>query len=80
MTALLDFRKAFDLVDHHILIVKLLILGVKPTFVNWIIDFLKDRRTDHVETTNTKATKCLYLLRQLKCAGLNFIAVSLGVS
>ena len=33
-TALLDFRKAFDLVDHHILVAKLLSLGVKPTVVN----------------------------------------------
>ena len=43
-TALLDFRKAFDLVDHNILVGKLHILGVKPTAINWIIDFLKDRK------------------------------------
>jgi len=43
-TALLDYRKAFDLVDHHLLIAKLFSLGVKPTTVNWIIDFLRDRQ------------------------------------
>ena len=41
---LLDFRKAFDLVDHHILVAKLLSLGVKPTVVNWVIDFLRSRQ------------------------------------
>ena len=43
-TALLDFRKAFDLVDHHILVTKLLSLGVKPTVVNWVINFLGSRQ------------------------------------
>ena len=45
-TALLDFRKAFGLVDHHVLIAKLYSLGVKlkPTIVNWIVDFLRDRQ------------------------------------
>ena len=43
-TAILDFRKAFDLVDHQILISKLFSLGVKPTTVNWIIDFLPNRQ------------------------------------
>ena len=36
--------EAFDLVDHHLLIAKLFSLGVKPTTVNWIIDFLRDRQ------------------------------------
>ena len=43
-TALLNFRKAFDLVDHHILVGKLLTLGVKPTVVNWVTDFLRNRQ------------------------------------
>ena len=43
-TALLDFRKAFDLVDHHILVAKLLNLGVKPTVVNWVSYFLRSRQ------------------------------------
>ena len=37
-------RKAFDLVELHILVAKLLNLGVKPSVVNWIIDFLRDRQ------------------------------------
>ena len=30
--------------DHNILVGKLLTLGVKPTAINWIIDFLRDRK------------------------------------
>ena len=41
-TAPLDFRQAFDLVDHNILVLHT--LGVKPTAINWIIDILKDRK------------------------------------
>ena len=41
--ALLDQKKAFDLVDHNLLIAKLYSLGVKPTIVNWVADFLRDR-------------------------------------
>ena len=43
-TALLDFRKAFDLMNHNILVGKLHILGGKPTAIKWIIDLLKDRK------------------------------------
>lgn len=38
--ALLDYRKAFDLVDHNLLIAKLPSYEIKPTVVNWIVDFL----------------------------------------
>ena len=41
---LLYFDKAFDLVDHNILVGKLRTLGVKPTAINWIVDFLRDRK------------------------------------
>ena len=40
---LLDYRKALDLVDHNLLIYKLKDLGVKPTVINWIPDFLRNR-------------------------------------
>ena len=41
--ALLDFRKAFELVDHNLLIAKLFSYGIKPYVVNWIADFLRGR-------------------------------------
>ena len=37
-TVLLDYKKAFDLVDHSLLISKLYSLGVKTTVANWIRD------------------------------------------
>ena len=40
---LLDFKKAFDLVDHNILVAKLYSYGIKPTVLNWIVDFLRNR-------------------------------------
>ena len=40
---LFDYRKAFDLIDHRILVDKLCKL-VQPTrIINWIIDFLSGR-------------------------------------
>jgi hypothetical protein len=41
--ALLDFRKAFDLVDHNRLVTKLINYGIKPSVTNWITDFLPKR-------------------------------------
>ena len=41
--ALLDFKKVFELVDHNLIISKLFSLGIKPSVVNWIADFLRER-------------------------------------
>ena len=41
--ALLDYRRAFDLVDHNLLIAKLLSYGIKSSVLNWIVDFLRNR-------------------------------------
>ena len=49
---LLDYRKAFDLVDHNVLMYKLKYLGVKPTVINWIADFLRNR-TQRVKLNNS---------------------------
>lgn len=40
----LDISKAFDLVDHDILLVNLKNLGLGPTIVSWIKSFLADRK------------------------------------
>ena len=39
----LDFRKAFDLVPHHILIQKLTAYGIKSVLIHWINSFLTNR-------------------------------------
>ena len=65
-TALLDYRKAFDLVDHHLLIAKLFSLGVKPTIVNWIIDFLRNRQQRVKRNNNSNEDMILALAGQFK--------------
>ena len=40
---LLDYRKAFDLIDHSILLGKLKTLGVPPFLLKWISSFLSSR-------------------------------------
>ena len=42
-TMLFDYRKAFDFIDHRILIDKLERLVMPRSILNWIIDFLSDR-------------------------------------
>ena len=54
-TALLDFRKAFDLVYHHAFIARLYSLDVKHTVVNWIVDFLRDRQ-QRVKINETRSS------------------------
>ena len=39
----IDFSKAFDIVDHGILLLKLIFLGLPPVIVNCVISFLTDR-------------------------------------
>ena len=40
---LFDYQKAFDLIDHRILVQKLRKLDLPIEITNWIIDFLSDR-------------------------------------
>ena len=37
---LLDFSKAFDRINHQILIKKMRLLGIDNSLINWVIDFL----------------------------------------
>ncbi|XP_071956837.1 uncharacterized protein [Antedon mediterranea] len=39
-----DFRKAFDLIDHTIAVKKLIDIGVQPELMPWICDFLSERK------------------------------------
>ena len=41
---LFDFRKAFDLIDHHVLARKLSSYDIPRPLMCWIIDFLMDRK------------------------------------
>ena len=41
---LLDYRKAFDLVDHSTLVAKILGLRISHGIARWVCDFLMDRR------------------------------------
>ena len=41
---LTDFSKAFDRIDHNILICKLVKLGVRPCVISLIVDFLECRQ------------------------------------
>ena len=40
---IMDYRKAFDLIDHSLLITKLKGYSINPCIINWICDFLMDR-------------------------------------
>ena len=40
----IDFSKAFDIVDYSILLPNLVVLGLLPLIVNWVISFLMDRK------------------------------------
>ena len=41
---LLDFSKAFDRINHKILIKKMHLLNIDKSLINWVIDFLIQRR------------------------------------
>ena len=41
---LTDFSKAFDLIDHKIALTKLLGMNAPPVLVQWVVDFLTNRK------------------------------------
>ena len=42
-SCVLDFSKAFDRIDHSIIIQKIIAMGVRPSLIPWICSFLTDR-------------------------------------
>ena len=53
--AFLDLRKAFDSLDHHILLRRLNKLGVSGTEINWFMSYLSDRH-QRVKIHNSYST------------------------
>jgi len=42
-SCMIDFSKAFDKIDHNILLLKLKVIGVPAILLNWCADFLTER-------------------------------------
>jgi hypothetical protein len=61
---LFDFKKAFDLIDHGILVDKLTIFEIPKRIIGWIVNFLKDRKQ------RVKLSKDCYSERDLVPAGV----------
>ncbi len=57
-----DFSKAFDLVDHNILMRKCISMGVRPSVVTWIASFL-DGRATLMEGNNVFAIAVILVIR-----------------
>jgi len=39
----LDFSKVFDVIDHHILVNKMILLKINPCIIRWVSSFLTGR-------------------------------------
>ena len=72
---LFDYRKAFDLVDHHILANKLQQLNIPHSVFNWVIDFLCNR----LQRVKFSKVACLSGVKSFRSAP-RYQAWSLAVS
>ena len=57
----LDLKKAFDTVDHHILLSKFELCGIKGTSLKWFESYLSGR--NQICSVNSRVSS----VRQLKC-------------
>ena len=53
---MIDFKRAFDKVDHAILCEKLQDIGVDGCYLKWIVDFLNDRK-QYVKYNNSQSAE-----------------------
>ena len=66
----LDFSKAFDKVDHSIVLTKFKNLGITGKIYNWIESFLKDRQqTVGGKLRKIKTTRGHFRCSTGKCTG-----------
>ncbi len=72
---LLDLSKAFDLVDHNVVIQCLINIGVSKNDINWVADFLRNRTqcTKHATTLSNFQTITNSTPQGTKLAVLLFI-------
>ena len=54
-----DFAGAYDVIDHRLLRVRLLELGLPHYLVTWVWQWLRDRRM-HVELNGTSSSERLF--------------------
>jgi hypothetical protein len=59
----IDFSKAFDTVDHAILLRKLNLLALPASIKNWINDFLTGRT--QINKVDNKYSSCLSITRSI---------------
>jgi len=50
----IDLYKAFDTINHNILIEKLPLYGIRGTTLNWFSNYLRNR-LEYVQLSNTKS-------------------------
>ena len=54
----MDLSKAFDTIDHHILIQKLKYYGIRRNALSWFINYLTDRKQYVVVNGVESTTQC----------------------
>ena len=69
---LVDLSKAFDTVNHFILIEKLQKLDIPPIVINWIINFLTDR-TQQVVINGRKSSRLSITRSIVQGSGLGLL-------